>query len=185
MSLRIRDAHTGDAGAITRVHERSRAAAYRGLVDEETLHEMDVDERERRWTYWLGNPAVVTLVAEDDGGIVGFATLRATEDEDLDSSVFAEMPTLYVHPGRWRCGLGSRLCRTTCERAVAMGFRVLTLWVLELNRDARRFYESFGFREDGATKVDDGPTPTQLMARRYRLDLAEVVPPGPPGPAVP
>jgi len=171
VSARIRDARPSDAYGIATVHQRSREAAYRGRVDEELLNDMDPEERCRRWVMWLADPSIVTLVAEDEGEVVGFSTVRASRDQDLDPREVAEMPTLYVHPERWRLGVGSRLCRAVCERARALEFRVLTLWVLDLNREARGFYEAFGFREDGATKLDDGPTPAPLLARRYRMDL--------------
>lgn len=174
MSVRIREAVVQDADAITAVHQASLDAAYRGRVDEELLEDMGPRERRRRWVLWLADPSVVTLLAEGDGELLGFATLRPTRDDDLDPRSVAEMPTLYVRPDAWRQGVGSRLCEATCRRAAEMGFGVLTLWVLDLNREARRFYESFGFREDGATKMDDGPTPAPFLARRYRLEPASL-----------
>mgnify|MGYP005850639061 CR=1 FL=1 len=174
MSVRIRDAVPRDAPVIAAVHQASRAAAYAGRVDEELLNDMDPGERRRRWVAWLADPAVATLVAEQGGEVVAFSTLRPSRDADADPGAVAELPTLYVRPDRWRRGLGSRLCRVACRRAASMGFQTLTLWVLDLNREARRFYESFGFHEDGATKMDDGPTLAPLLARRYRMELAEV-----------
>ena len=44
------------------------------------------------------------------------------------------------------------------------GFSAATLWVLETNARARRFYESAGWAADGATKTD----------RRGDIELREV-----------
>lgn len=171
MKPRIRDAVPRDARAIATVHQASRDVAYRGRIDEALLDEMDAAERRRRWVRWLTDPDVVTLVAEEAGQVVAFSTLRGSRDDDADGRTVAEMPTLYVRPDRMRRGLGRRLCRATCRRAAALGYRSLTLWVLELNEEARAFYRAFGFLDDGVTKLDDGPIPAPLTARRYRLAL--------------
>ncbi len=171
MTVRIRDAVPRDAAAIAAVHQASRDAAYRGRIDEALLEKMDAGERRRRWVAWLTDPEVVTLVAEDAGEVVAFSTLRPSLDEDADGRTVAEMPTLYVRPDRMRQGIGTRLCAATCRRAAELGYRDLTLWVLELNQRARSFYGSFGFQDDGVTKMDDGPIPAPLTARRYRVPL--------------
>ena len=41
------------------------------------------------------------------------------------------------------------------DRLAAVGFRAVSLWVLEGNRRARAFYERWGFRTDGARQVID------------------------------
>jgi len=66
-------------------------------------------------------------VAEDQGGIVGFAALSA----DMLSH-------LYVHPDMWGRGAGSALMDRVEARRPA-GF---TFWVFQANERARRFYEA-------------------------------------------
>lgn len=170
--LRIRDAVTADAKEIEAVHYSSREAAYGERVPEWPPSGPDQAGRIARWERWLANTEISCLVRETGGSIVGFCTVRPSPDADADRSAVAEMPTLYVRPDAWRKGHGRALCAAGLERAVERGFRGLTLWVLEVNTPACAFYEAFGFRFDGVTKIDmssrDG-----LVARRYRLDLAE------------
>jgi len=52
----------------------------------------------------------------------------------------------------------------------AVGFSTATLWVLDTNLRARRFYEAAGWVPDGATKVDDRATFT-LREVRYRTTI--------------
>lgn len=52
-----------------------------------------------------------------------------------------------------------------------LGFDAATLWVLEGNQRARRFYEKGGWSTDGATKVDDSPG-FPIAEVRYRRPLA-------------
>jgi hypothetical protein len=48
--------------------------------------------------------------------------------------------------------------------------RPVTLWVLEANDRARRFYEIAGFLPDGSRKPADLPGGVRLPELRYRLD---------------
>lgn len=123
---------------------------------------------------WVADSSISCLVGELDGEIVGFCTIRPSQDDDAEGHV-AEMPTLYVRPGVWHRGHGRRLCRAGLERARERGFEVLTLWVLEVNERARSFYKTFGFVPDGATKVDE-LTVERLVAFRYRMDLTREPP---------
>jgi hypothetical protein len=59
------------------------------------------------------------------------------------------------------------------ERLAAAGFSEVTLWVLDANARARRFYQVDGFRADGAVKIDDRGT-FQLRELRYRRGLADL-----------
>jgi GNAT superfamily N-acetyltransferase len=140
-------------------------------VPEDLLGIMTLEERRARWEEWLTDPRWVTIVAEVGGRIVGFGTLGPSRDDDADSEVVAEMPTLYVHPSSWRMGIGRRLCDEVVSRATDLGFRELTLWTLEANRGARLFYQSLGFSADGVFKKDDDPVPTDLIAVRLRMSL--------------
>ena len=48
------------------------------------------------------------------------------------------------------------------------GFAEVTLWVLEENRSARAFYETYGFRLDGGTRRYPR---TNVPEVRYRIGL--------------
>lgn len=153
------------------VHFASRDAAYRDRVPGWPVDVLSRRERVALWRAWLEDPGVTTLVLEADDGIAGICTMRPSEDPDADPAEVVEIPTLYVRPDAWRRGYGLALCREACRRARAGGFRWLTLWVLDLNVEARRFYSALGFQEDGRTKIDESHTEEPLRASRYRLAL--------------
>ncbi len=166
----IRDAVVDDAVAIESVHFASRAAVYEGRVKQWPPRGPDQAGRVDRWREWLRDPSIHCLVAEQDAEIVGFCTVRGATDEDLRGTATAEMPTLYVRPDSWHAGFGRALCSAAVERAAAMGFERLVLWVLRMNERARAFYEEFGFRADGTEKVDTGSA-EGLVADRFTLEL--------------
>ena len=119
-----------------------------------------------RWKSWLSDPKIDSIVGEVGGEIIGFCTVRPSEDEGVDAHEVAEMPTLYVRPDSWHRGYGRALCAEALDRASVRGFRTLTLWVLEMNLHARRFYGAVGFAREEVTKEDE-----DLVARRYRIVL--------------
>jgi hypothetical protein len=57
------------------------------------------------------------------------------------------------------------------DHARQSGHDELTLWVVDLNVDAHRFYTSHGFMEDGATQLDTGSREMSVTARRYRIPI--------------
>lgn len=72
------------------------------------------------------------------------------------------------------CGLASPNSRTLASRRGAAelarrGLAGCTLWVLEENAPARRFYERLGMRTDGGRRMYPG---TAVPEVRYRLALA-------------
>jgi GNAT superfamily N-acetyltransferase len=83
-------------------------------------------------------PETETWVAELDGAVVAFCSLREGWLEQL-----------YVAPGHTGGGIGSRLIVLAKERQPAG----LQLWTFQVNTGARRFYERHGFR---AVEITDG-----------------------------
>jgi ribosomal protein S18 acetylase RimI-like enzyme len=66
-------------------------------------------------------------------------------------------------------GIGKRLAGEAERILKSRGYEQAVLWVLEGNRQARRFYEAIGFGLEGETRVVDLGTP--LTAVRYRKAL--------------
>ncbi len=170
--LRIREATPADAPAIASVHVRSWRAAYRGQIPDETLDRMSVEDREATWREWLRDPRPEqrAWVAEDGGRVVGFSSTAPTEDADAAPGA-AEVYTIYLEPEAFGQGIGRALFAQAVDDLRDRGFRAATLWVLETNERARRFYEAAGWRPDGAVtteRIDCSNLPTV----RYRVDLA-------------
>jgi GNAT superfamily N-acetyltransferase len=169
--MRIREAEPKDAVAIAEVHVRSWQAAYRGQLTDEYLDGLSVDERLEQHRRSLEQPRAEwrTWVAEDEGRVTAFAVTGPSEDADAEPST-GEVYAIYLEPDRVGTGLG----RSLFEHAIAdlreRGFSVVTLWVLETNERARRFYEVAGWRADGTEtneRVDCEMRPTV----RYRVEL--------------
>jgi ribosomal protein S18 acetylase RimI-like enzyme len=97
--VKIRPARTDDAPAIARVHVDSWRSAYQELVPQSYLQGLSYQRREERFRDALASGAEETYVVELDQGIVGFLTLGAARDPDLDASRTGEIWGIYISPG--------------------------------------------------------------------------------------
>jgi ribosomal protein S18 acetylase RimI-like enzyme len=117
-----------------------------------------------------GSAGHEVLVAEWDRGICGFSSFGPTRDEDQGASQVGEIRAIYLAPETFGAGVGRRLMAASLERLSRAGFVLVTLWVLNSNARARRFYEIAGFRADGAVMADDRGG-FRLEEVRYRRSL--------------
>ncbi|MGW0994848.1 N-acetyltransferase family protein [Streptomyces sp. NPDC002523] len=151
---RIRPMALADCERVSEIRVRGWRHAYRGLIPQTYLDALDVSadaERRRAW-FARSDDAVVNLVAEQDGRIVGWAALGPYRDGEVRTSD-AELYALYVDPEHLGSGIGRALLAESVERCA--GYPRMFLWVLKENSRARRFYERAGFRPDGAEEPFD------------------------------
>ncbi|MGD0083927.1 MAG: GNAT family N-acetyltransferase [Acidimicrobiales bacterium] len=170
----VRDAEVGDADEIAEAHVRAWQIAYRGIMPDRYLDELSEDmagQRQRRRVHLAApdNPRVFNLVAERDGTVVGWLAAGPCRDEDHHETQ-AEVWAVYVHPDAWRTGAGGALMTAATERLAAQGYTEASLWVFEANARARRFYERYGWRTDGATEIYERGG-GQAIEIRYRRPL--------------
>src|ERR1700761_806607 len=135
--MQVREATTADAEAIARVQERGWQVAYVHVFPVEKLAAGGFIQP-RRWRDRLTHPphGWTTFVVEDDDTVVGFVSVGPSRDERGVGELFA----IYVEPGAWSTGAGRALIERA-EEQLRVEYEVATLWVLEDNPRARRFYE--------------------------------------------
>ncbi|CEJ82035.1 hypothetical protein VHEMI02127 [[Torrubiella] hemipterigena] len=142
----IRQATAQDAVSIGNLYVASRADAL------PTLKQVHTEQQVRNWIVSLfqkdDNDKYTSdlYVAETDGKIVGFLRVQ---DTDLDQ--------LYLLPGYYRMGIGSRLL----NKAKELSPEKLTLYTFQVNVRARAFYEGHGFTvvdfNDGSRNEENEP----------------------------
>jgi len=166
----VRAAEPADARTIAEIHVASWRAAYRGMIADEYLASMSVEQRTARWSKAIAapGPAKVALAHVKDE-ILGFCSFGPTRDEA--SPDIAEIYSLNVRPDRWRQGAGRILCEHASQQAALRQHAAITLWVLKQNENARRFYEHLGYLPDGAEKTDTQTTGSPLYDLRYRKTI--------------
>ncbi|MEX0726237.1 MAG: GNAT family N-acetyltransferase [Planctomycetaceae bacterium] len=162
----VRPADESDAEAVARVHVAAWRAAYRDIIPDDVLDRLDIHSRAEHWASHLAEGSSHTLVAEKESDVVGFVSFGATRDEDDDAAKVGEIRAMYVAPHMWGQGAGWALGISAIEDLAEEGFEEVTLWVLDDNQRAQRFYEQLGFEFDGMTKEVTIGVPLEVM--RYR-----------------
>ena len=143
----IGPATADDAREIAHIHVDAWRAAYAGIMPDEHLAALSVDERETMWREAIAAGRPELLVARLDGRVTGWISFDRARESDAGAHI-GEVWALYLDPAHVSTGLGSALWRGAKERLVARGFRSVILWVLAGNPRAIRFYERVGFAVD-------------------------------------
>lgn len=161
-----------DAEEVERLRVAGWQAAYRGILPDDYLNQLRVDgERRRRRMIEQATAEqpsiVVESVAVQAGAIVGWVAAGRCRDVDRPDPGQGEVYAIYVLPEWWGRGAGRLLMAHAVRALAGAGYPDITLWVLEANQQARRFYTVAGFRPDGARQLLDLGGPVYEL--RYRL----------------
>ena len=178
MECHIGRARVSDARLIANVHVASWQAAYRGIIPDAILDALDVSEREARWIANIRETHRTVLLAKVDGLACGFCSFEAARDADL-SAADGQITAIYVTQEHWGHGPGQALFEAALLALAQAGFSSASVWVLEENARARRFYEKYGFEPDGAAQRAFDQLPAREIRYRGNLEVAlpESLPP--------
>jgi GNAT superfamily N-acetyltransferase len=147
--VKVRLATADDADAVELVRVRAWRHAYRHIFPPHELDAMAIDGSRWRARLETPPPGWSTFVAETRGRVVGFASVGPSRDE----RGLGELYAIYVDPSEWSTGAG-RALMARAQQQLAAEYDEATLWVLEENPRARRFYEAAGWELDRARKHD-------------------------------
>jgi ribosomal protein S18 acetylase RimI-like enzyme len=145
----IRRATDADVLPMAKVHIISWRETYPGLLPDPMLARLSVANEAIRWQRMLDRPrawgGAMTFVADQQGSIIGYGSCGEQRSRLLrDNGFTGEINELYVLSSAQRQGAGSGLLLAMASALFDRGHRAVSLWVLERNRAARRFYESLG-----------------------------------------
>ena len=177
--MEVRPARIDDAARIAEIHVLGWQGGYQGLMPQDYLDGLDPADRlprrvqSLREADWSRGGCLV--VADDNGVLAGFADVGRSRDDDAVSGKVGEVNAIYLAPEAWGKGLGRELMAAALTHLARLGYDEVTLWVLDTNARAGRFYEAAGFRPDGTIKVDDSHG-FRLREARYRRSLRPLAP---------
>ena len=144
----LRPATPGDCDALGAVHARSWQETYRGLLPDTFIDGLTAASRSALWRRVIdGAPVGETrvIVAECDGGVIGFGAITPQRDAALTAQGYAtEITALYLLRAHRRKGIGRALVAALAGLVAAQGAGGLALWVLDGNTQPADFYARLG-----------------------------------------
>jgi ribosomal protein S18 acetylase RimI-like enzyme len=174
----LRPATAHDSAAIALLHADSWRRNYRGAYSDAFLDgEVEADRR-TVWAERLSSPRAdqYTIVAEIDGGIVGFVHLIGGDDP-VWGALVDNLHVIHERKGR---GIGTALMAAAAQAlldAHPSSPRIF-VWVLEQNTAAQAFYEARGGTRVGRGTVHPpGGGPTSVKLRYAWPDAAALIGP--------
>jgi GNAT superfamily N-acetyltransferase len=163
----VRAAKPGEGVRLGEIYLSSGRAAWARHLSPVGL--AGVTSSADEWERFISDPDLMVLVAERRGDPAALALLCRSTDPDSDPARVALLDRLYTEPASWRRGLGRALLDAAMEQLRERRFQEVTLWTAEWNT-SRGFYETLGWKLDGATreKTFAGSTFTEV---RYRTQV--------------
>jgi len=98
--LKIRYADASDAKILGKIHVNSWKAAYKGIVPDEILDNMTVENRQKYFEKALTEGLEETAIVFNDNEPVGMITIGNCRDTDKDST-YGEIWGIYLLPEYW------------------------------------------------------------------------------------
>lgn len=149
--VRIRRAIPSDAAPLAAIAERTFRDAFEAdnSAEDMDLHcarhfQAGIQHTE------ISDPRWITLLAEDDGGPIGFAQLRRENTPTCVSGARpAELHRIYIVREWHGRGVAHDLMRAAIAAAAREGADCVWLGVWEGNPKAIAFYRKYGFRTVG------------------------------------
>jgi ribosomal protein S18 acetylase RimI-like enzyme len=145
---------------------RTWRAAYVDIVPQTFLDAMSVDKREVAFREAIARWKPEMWVAVKDAQVIGWIAFGPSRDAGAAPEV-GEIEAIYVLPEHWSTGAGRELWRAGVGRLAERGFTSFTLWVLEDNARAIRFYRAAGMEPNPATRKLISVGGKQLAEVRY------------------
>ena len=162
----IRNATSDDARQIAEIIVEDWKIAYKGIIDDDYLDFLDVEERYQRelQRYQVYNVAAV------DNVILGLTWNDMTETDESDCEIIA----LYVRYTQRKNGIGKILFQNSVDHFRASGKKKMIIWCLKDNSEARKFYEKMGGKEHKAGTHRWGNRDYDMISYIYDLDVREI-----------
>lgn len=132
-----------DFEAIGDIYAKSWKAAYRGIVPQSYLDELDGS----RWSSALADSKYDGYVVMDGDRYAGTSFVAPARDEAMAG--WGEIISVYLLPEYYGKGYAAPLFEKAVAALNAKGFERIYLWVLAENSRAQRFYEKHEFHKNG------------------------------------
>ena len=159
----VRSATMDDASAIAEVHVASWQSAYRDILPAELLSTLNVERRTEAWRRVLeGGPGSVLLATTTDQDVLGFC--HVGPNRGAPTEFLGEVYAIYLLQHARRRGVGRDLFTRATDVLRSRAHPSFLVWVLDVNLEARRFYERLGGRLVAEKSIEIASRPFREVA---------------------
>ena len=154
--MQIRQATLNDVGVIARIHVDSWRTTYAGIVPDELLANLSVENREKMWREILSNSgsrSTIFVAVDDDGKLIGSASCGP--EREGNPAYKGELYSIYLLKANQGAGVGRALARAVAKWLLESGYDTMLVKVLKVN-PACKFYEHIGGRYVSEKEVEIG-----------------------------
>ncbi|QUM76678.1 GNAT family N-acetyltransferase [Moritella sp. 24] len=151
MEFSTREASIKDVQLIASIHIASWDSAFEGLMPKGYIDSYTLARRKAEWSEIIGKHLENVIVAEVGNQVVGFLSYN----NDRSRLKAIELSKLYLCPSVYDQGFGSLLLKLLEQEAIREGVEYISLYVLDCNQSAIKFYRGHGFKESGACLKTD------------------------------
>jgi GNAT superfamily N-acetyltransferase len=160
--LKIREAALNDARSIGKVLVSSWQTANRGIVPDDILDAMSVDQQEIRYRQALSeekNEGRILIAEDHRGEVVGFCfggDLRKTMSLNVDLAdiqIDSELYAIYLLAEYRRNGLGLLLFGPLRRKLIETGKKKMIAWAFE-NSPFGSFYQKLGAKPEHSNTME-------------------------------
>ncbi len=153
--INVRDVKKEDLISVAEIAVNGWKIAYRGIVDDEYLDNLTIDEKYKKILKNYTQNGFV--VAELNNEIVGFCRYRTGNYyKDEYPNVDCEISALYVKPEYKGNGIGKELVKCVINQFKENGYTKMVIWCLKDNYASRSFYEKMGGVYCGENIIERG-----------------------------
>ncbi|MBX7156382.1 MAG: GNAT family N-acetyltransferase [Candidatus Kapaibacterium sp.] len=152
-NVEIRRAMPGDERGMGFVNVTSWQTTYRGIVDNEFLQQLSIEQRTAHWAKRIqeNHSNKVHLVAVSDNTIIGYCSGGTSREAGFDGEIYA----LYILQEWQHQGIGKQLTNQFFIFCTQYQFCSVCVWVLRDN-PSRLFYESIGGKYKTSKQITIG-----------------------------
>lgn len=139
------------ADTIGYIHATAWHQAYEGIVPDAFLNLFTPANRAAsfRKNAPIWDAEAYLFMAEEQAAGLAFLT---KDHEETAAENSGEISAIYFLSDYWGTEYTHKAMDFCIERLKELGYKSISIWVLEDNIRARRFYEKYGFGLSGATK---------------------------------
>lgn len=138
----VRKANLKDIKSIGKIYTESWKITYRGMIAQEYLESLNIQDAEDKWERFLNDKNNILLVAEKDHKVIGFIAGCGT-----DIATQAELYALYTDINLKNMGIGSKLLTSLIIELKNTEMQSLIVWAMAQNINAISYYKHKGALE--------------------------------------